>query len=75
MRFGTTRSQVYDAQKTARAHWNATEQDWDDEVRRTHCESVWEPLDHDVSDTLRAIDQLTVLFSQVRNECEYPGQL
>ena len=36
MRFGTTRSQIYDAQKTASAHWNATEDDWTDQVRRDH---------------------------------------
>ena len=75
MRFGTTRSQVYDAQKTARAHWQATADEWDDEVRREHGEVVWEPLDLTVGDALRAIDQLAVLFAQIRNECEYPGQL
>ena len=75
MRFGTTRSQVYDAQKTARAHWNASGEEWDDSVRQLHNDTVWEPLDQNVSDTLRAIDQLTVLFSQIRAECEYPGQL
>lgn len=75
MRFGTTRSQIYDAQKTARAHWAATEDEWSDAVRIEHAENVWEPLDHDVGDTLRAIDQLAVLFAQIRNECEYPGQL
>ena len=75
MRFGTTRSQIYDAQKTARAHWTATEDDWSDEVRRDHGEAVFDPLDLTVSDTLRAIDQLAVLFAQIRNECEYPGQL
>ena len=32
-------------------------------------------IDQTVSDTLRAIDQLSVLFAQIRNECEYPGQL
>jgi len=73
MRFGTTRSQIYDAQKTAQAHWHATEETWDDAVRRDHAEQVWEPLDRTVADALRAIDQLTVLFVQIRNECEYPG--
>lgn len=75
MRFGTTRSQVYDAQKTARAHWQATADEWDDGVRREHGEAVWEPLDQTVGEALRAIDQLAVLFTQIRNECEYPGQL
>ena len=75
MRFGTTRSQIYDAQKTASAHWNATEDDWTDQVRRDHAEAVWEPLDLTVADTLRAVDQLTVLFAQIRSECEFPGNL
>ena len=34
MRFGTTRSQIYDAQKSARAKWDATQDEWDDEIAR-----------------------------------------
>jgi hypothetical protein len=71
MRFGTTRSQIYDAQKTARAKWNATEDDWNDQVRREHGENVVEELDKNVSDILRAIDQLATMFVQIRQECEY----
>jgi hypothetical protein len=71
MRFGTTRSQIYDAQKTARAKWDATAGVWDDEVHRGHEEAVVEPLDRAVGDALRAIDQLSVLFTQVRAECEF----
>lgn len=70
MRFGATRSQIYDAQKTARARWDGTEADWDDAVRREHGEKVVWPLDDAVSDALRAIDQLAVVFTQVRHECE-----
>jgi hypothetical protein len=73
MRFGATRSQIYDAQKTARARWAATADEWDDAVRREHAETVFDPLDAAVSDTLRAIDLLAVLFTQVRHECEFPG--
>ena len=71
MRFGATRSQIYDAQKTARAKWDVTGDDWDDPVRREHGEQVVDPLDKTVADTLRAIDQLAVLFTQIRQECEY----
>jgi hypothetical protein len=71
MRFGTTRSQVYDGQKTARAKWTATCDDWDDAVRREHGEKVVDELDKSVSDALRAIDQLATLFVQIRKECEY----
>jgi hypothetical protein len=73
MRFGATRSQIYDAQKTARAHWAATGDFWDDAVRLEHAETIWEPLDHDVSEALRAIDLVAVLFTQIRRECEFPG--
>lgn len=73
MRFGTTRSQIYDAQKTAQAQWQSILEEWDDEVRRDHEETVWVPLDQTVSDTLRAVDQLAILLTQIRHECEYPG--
>jgi hypothetical protein len=75
VRFGTTRSQVYDAQKTAQAHWQAVLDEWGDSARREHDEAVWTPLDQTVGETLRAIDQLSVLFAQIRTECEYPGNL
>lgn len=71
MRFGTTRSQIYDAQKTARAKWDATGDEWDDTVRREHGETIVEELDKSVSNILRAIDQLATLFTQIRQECEY----
>ncbi len=71
MRFGATRSQIYDAQKTARARWDATRDAWDDAVTHEHHEQVFEPLDQRVSDALRAIDLLTGVFAQIRNECEY----
>ncbi|MFO0800207.1 MAG: hypothetical protein U0804_22295 [Gemmataceae bacterium] len=75
MRFGTTRSQVYDAQKTAQAHWLAVADDWNDAARRDHDDTVVSPLDAGVSEVLRAIDQLSVLFTQIRADCEYPGNL
>lgn len=71
MRFGANRSQLYDAQKTARARWDQTTDVWDDAARREFEEAVWEPLDQHVGDVLRAVDQLSVLFSQIRHECEF----
>lgn len=73
MKFGATRSQIYDAQKSARGKWDVTQDSWDDEVHRAHGENVVEPLDAAVSDTLRAIDQLAVLFTQIRQDCEFTG--
>jgi hypothetical protein len=74
MRFGTTRSQFYDAQKSARAKWDATADLWDDAVRREHGEKVVDELDKSVSDVLVAIDQLATVFVQMRQECEFPGE-
>lgn len=73
MRFGATRSQIYDAQTTARARWRASEAEWDDAVRREHGEAVVAPLDEAVAETLRAIDLLATAFTQIRHECEHPG--
>jgi len=73
MRVGATRSQIYDAQKTARARWEQVQMVWDDSIRREFAEATWEPLDQMVSDALRAIDQLGTLFNQVRRDCEGEG--
>ncbi len=71
MRFGASRSQLYDAQKTARARWESAAEAWNDASRQDFEEHVWVPLDAQVSDVLRAIDQLSVLFTQVRQDCEF----
>lgn len=71
MKFGATRSQLYDAQKTGRARWESTAETWHDASRHEFEEQVWDPLDRQVSDVLRAVDQLAVLFTQVRQDCEF----
>jgi hypothetical protein len=71
MRFGTSRSQLYDAQKTARARWEQTVELWDDAVRRQFDETIWVPLDEHVSEVLRSVDQLSIVFTQARHECEF----
>src|SRR5205823_8792202 len=73
MRFGASRSQLYDAQKTARVWWDQTAELWGDVARREFEENVWVPLDEHVSGVLRAVDQLAVVFTQVRHECEFQG--
>ncbi|HVL15157.1 MAG TPA: hypothetical protein VM529_21475 [Gemmata sp.] len=73
MKFGATRSQIFDAQKAAAGKWYMACQDWDDAVRREHGEQVVEELDKAVSETLRAIDLISTLFVQIRQECEFPG--
>jgi hypothetical protein len=71
MKFGASRSQLYDAQKTGRARWDVAIDDWQDESRQHFEETVWAPLDQMVTDALRGIDQLSVLFTQIRQDCEF----
>ncbi len=71
MKFGANRSQLYDAQKTARAKWDTAAETWTDATRRDFEEQVWEPLDQLVTNSLRAVDLLAVLFTEVRQDCEF----
>ena len=45
MRMGSSRSQLYDAQKTIRARWDALGDVWNDSTRREFEEKTWEPLE------------------------------
>lgn len=74
MKFGASRSQLYDAQKTARAHWLVASETWTDDARLSHEEKVWLPWDEQASKVLRAVDQLAGLFVQIRQECEYSDE-
>jgi len=70
MTFGANRGQLDDAQKVARAHWaNATEK-WNDTTQKQHEEEIIVPLDDQVTQLLRAVDQLTQVIAQVRRACE-----
>ncbi len=71
MKFGANRSQLYDAQKTARARWDGTSDTWNDAARVEFEDQIWLPLDGQVSNVLRAVDSLSVLFAQVRQDCEF----
>ncbi len=71
MKFGASRSQLYDAQKTARGRWDLVTETWSDESRREFEETTWQPLDQMATDALRGIDQLSVAFTQIRQECEF----
>ncbi len=72
MRIGSNRSQLFDAQKVARAKWELAQDAWDDAARSEFDEQTWQPLDKAVGDVLQAVDLLAALFAQVRVECEFP---
>ena len=71
MKFGANRSRIYDAQKTAQARWDQTTDLWADGAAEEFKEQLWEPLDRMTADVLRAVDLLSVLLTQVRQECAY----
>ena len=71
MKFGASRSQLYDAHKSAIARWDEVCNWWGDSARKEHEEKVWIPYDEAVRDVLRAVDQLTVAFTEIRHQCEY----
>jgi len=71
MKFGASRSQLYDAQKSARARWELVTEVWSDDSRREFEEETWLPLDQMATDALRGIDQLSVMMTQIRQECEF----
>jgi len=74
MKFGGSRGQLDDAQKTARAHWDTACDRWSDAAKRDHEQSVVIPLDEAVTDVLRSIDQLIAVFATVRRDCEFDPQ-
>lgn len=71
MKFGGSRGLLDDAQKTARARWDAACDVWDDQTRRDHEAAVVQPLDDHVSELLRAVDQLMTVFASARRDCEF----
>ena len=74
MTFGTGRGRLYDAQKTARARYETARDTWGDDASRAFDEHTWQPLDLLVSDTLRASDQVGIVLTQARMDCEFePG--
>ena len=74
MRIGASRSQLYDAQKTAHARRDDVREVWSDSAAREFDEQVWGPFDGEVSEVLRAIDSLSVVFTQVRQDCEFGSE-
>jgi hypothetical protein len=71
MKFGASRSHLYDAQKTVRARWEVVLEDWHDEAQQHFEEKIWQPLDQMTTDALRGVDQLATIFTQIRQDCEF----
>lgn len=70
MRVDAGRGKLYDAHKTVRLRWEEVQTVWQDANMKDFEERVWEPLELETAEILRAIDRLSHLFIQVRNDCE-----
>ena len=69
MKVDAGRGKLYDAQKVLRHHWDEVSEMWNDPVRVEFEEKVWQPLDQDTSETLRAIDRLAQILNECRRAC------
>lgn len=57
------------ALRTLHEKWDNTEADWRDQVRADFAEEFLEPLDRQVSATLRGIKRLEETLRAVRRQC------
>ena len=69
MSLGSTRYQLASAFKTLRLHWEDTEDDWRDVVRRDFDEQYWRTMADRMPPLLTAIDRLDQILIQVRQDC------
>jgi hypothetical protein len=50
--------------------WHETRMNWDDEQARRFQERFIEPLEQDLRIAVSAMDEMSAVLSQIRNECE-----
>jgi hypothetical protein len=70
MTLTTGRAKLVEALKILTVRWEDARDGWDDEAGREFEENHVEPIGPQVRAAVRAIDQLAVVISQMRNECE-----
>ena len=58
------------AMKTLRAHWNATQGEWSDDVRVDFETNYLEPIESEVMGTLNAMNILSQVLAKATQECE-----
>jgi len=69
MKLTTGRAQLFTATKTLAEHWDQTKCDWNDPVSREMEEKHLAPLQMQIQDTLRAIDRLAGVLSEMYHDC------
>lgn len=69
MKTDAGRGRLYDALQQLQHRWDDVEPLWTDQVRREFEEKIWEPLNFMSEDALRAMDRLSQIFRQAKQEC------
>ena len=70
MKIDAGRGRLYDALKTIRLRWDEVAVHWNDSMRKEFEEKIWGELEQLTTDALRAMDQLSQVFIQVRQDCD-----
>jgi hypothetical protein len=61
--------QLHSALKAVRLHWDETRLSWDDGVRKDFEENRWDPLIAQVCATERAMEHLSHIVGQMKQDC------
>ncbi len=69
MSLNTSYAQLHAALKTLRLHWEQTKLDWHDVVRREFEQQDWAALEIQVTSTLQAMDHLSQIMIQCKQDC------
>jgi hypothetical protein len=69
MSLDTERYRLHNTLKTLRLHWDEVQKVWNDPVRKEFEQRCWNVLEPSVIATLAAIDSLSQVLMQARQEC------
>jgi hypothetical protein len=72
MYFGSGLPQLNNALKNLRVAWDQTEEGWRDSLRTDFEEHHVDPFVSSMTNTLRAMDQLSDVFARIYRECSDP---
>jgi len=69
MSLATGRAKLVETSKTLTAHWEAVRDGWGDQACQEYEEEHVAPIAPQVATAIRAMDRLTVVLAQMRQEC------
>jgi hypothetical protein len=70
MSLSSARGKLHESFRVLESRWIDTRHGWNDQMGRQFEKDFWEPLPPAVESALRAIDRLSTVLHQMRQECE-----